>query len=53
LTEGSVEIWAICLECDRRGGRSLAGAWGGLVLWLGGILLVLFLATVALGWLVR
>jgi hypothetical protein len=28
--------WAICLDCDRKKGRSLGGAWGGLGLWLVG-----------------
>lgn len=41
LTEGGVQVWAICLDCDRRQGRSLAGRWGGLVVWLVGILVAL------------
>jgi hypothetical protein len=41
LTEGGVKVWAICLECDRRKGRSLSGAWGGLGLMLVGILVAL------------
>ena len=56
LTEGGAKVWAICLDCDRRDGRSLAGRWRGLLLWLGGILgglaaLVALLALVA--WLAR
>ncbi len=51
LTQGGVRTWAVCLECDRTKGRSLAGAWGGLLLWLGGILAVLAAATALVGWL--
>jgi hypothetical protein len=51
LTEGGVKVWAVCLDCDRRGGRSLRGAWGGLVTWLVLILVGLAAATAALGWL--
>jgi hypothetical protein len=48
LTEGGVRVWAICLECDRQKGRTLSGAWQGLLLWLAGI----FVAIAALTWLV-
>ncbi len=41
LTEGGAKTWAICLECDRKKGRSLSGAWSSLGLWLVGILVVL------------
>ena len=51
LTEGGVKVWAVCLECDRKKGRSLGGAWGGLLAWLGGILAVLAAATALMGWL--
>ncbi len=53
LTEGGAKVWAICLECDRKGGRSLKGAWRGLLLWLGGLLLLLAALTAAMGWLAR
>jgi len=49
LTEGGVKVWAICLECDRRKGRRLQGAWRSLVLWLVAILALLALATWLLG----
>jgi hypothetical protein len=45
LTEGGVRVWAICLACDRRKGRSLSGAWRGLLLWLVMILVALAFAT--------
>ena len=50
LTEGGLQTWAVCLDCDRRGGRSLKSAWGGFGMWLVGILVALALATAALGW---
>jgi hypothetical protein len=53
LTEGGVKVWAVCLDCDRRDrrdGRSLSKAWGGLTAWLVGILVVLALAVAAMGW---
>lgn len=43
LTEGGVELWAICLRCDRRKGRSLRGGWSLVALWLVGVLLALAL----------
>jgi hypothetical protein len=49
LTEGGVRVWAICLGCERRKGRSLSGAWRSLLLWLTAILVVLALATWLLG----
>lgn len=45
LTEGGVEPHAICTRCDRKKGRSLAGAWRGLL--LAGLLLLLALAAFA------
>jgi hypothetical protein len=45
LTEGGAQVWAICLACEKRKGRSLSGAWTGLVLWLAAILVGLALAT--------
>lgn len=43
--------YAICLECDRKKGSSLTGAWGGFVLWLVLILAAIAAATALLGWL--
>jgi hypothetical protein len=45
-------VWAICLECDRRKGRNLSGAWRGLLLWLAAILVGLAVVTWILGRLV-
>jgi hypothetical protein len=49
LTEGGSRVWAICLACEDRGGRSLTHAWRGLLLWVIGILGVLALLVVAAG----
>ena len=51
LTEGGAKVWAICLECDRRGGRSLAAAWGGLLAWIALGLVALAAVTALVGWL--
>ena len=34
LTEGGTRVWAVCLDCDRKKGRSLSGVWRGFGLWL-------------------
>ncbi|HVH43925.1 MAG TPA: hypothetical protein VM925_16340 [Labilithrix sp.] len=51
LTEGGAQTWAICLDCDRRKGRSLGGAWRGLGIWLIGILIALAAIVALLEWL--
>lgn len=51
LTESSAKVWAICLECDRKKGRSLGPAWRGLLLWLLLPIGALAAATALLGWL--
>ena len=50
LTEGGAKTWAICLECDRKGGRSLTRAWMGLGTWLVGILVLLAGAVALMAW---
>ena len=50
LTEGGAKLWAICLDCDRRGGRSLRAPWIGLLLWMLGLLVALALLVGMLGW---
>jgi hypothetical protein len=47
LTEGGSRTYAICLECDRRGGRSLRDGWITVLGWF----LVPILALFALSWL--
>ncbi|MBX3228588.1 MAG: hypothetical protein KIT84_08040 [Labilithrix sp.] len=51
LTEGGAKTWAICLECDRKKGRSLRGAWSGLGVWLLGLLVALATIVALLEWL--
>jgi hypothetical protein len=34
LTKGGASIWAVCLRCDKRGGRSLRAGWGAALTWL-------------------
>jgi hypothetical protein len=34
LTEGTATPWAVCLSCDRRGGRSLSQGWWLVGAWL-------------------
>ena len=46
-----MKVWAVCLDCDRHGARTLRPAWIGLTLFLGGILVAIAAATVALGFL--
>ena len=53
LTEGGVRTWAICLECDRKKGRSLRSAWGGLLAFIGAILLTLTALVALLAYLSR
>lgn len=35
LTEGGATTFAVCLACVKRGGKSLAGPYRDLLLWLG------------------
>ena len=53
LTEGGVKTWAICLDCDRRAGSSLAGSWRGLLVWLGLILAGIAGVIAVLEWLAK
>lgn len=51
LTEGGTRTWAICLDCDRRKGRSLRGGWqsiGGLLV---GVLVLLAAVVGFVEWL--
>ncbi len=45
LTDGGLQVYAICVRCDRRGGRSLSRAWTGTLVWLVGILVALGLVV--------
>jgi hypothetical protein len=48
LTEGGTRVWAVCLDCDRKKGRSLTSAWRGFGLWLFALLLGLAIFVVML-----
>jgi hypothetical protein len=50
LTEGGVRTWAICLDCDRKGARSLGRAWASFALWLVVPILLLAAVTALLAW---
>ena len=41
LTEGGAKVWAICLACDGRGGRSLQRGWLAVIGWIAVPILVL------------
>jgi hypothetical protein len=34
LTEGGARVWAICLACEDRGGRSLQRGWVSVIGWI-------------------
>ena len=53
LTEGGAQVWAICLDCDRKKGRSLTRAWGGFGTWLIGLLVAMAAVIALLEWLDR
>jgi len=48
LTEGGATTFAVCLACVKSGGKSLAGAYRDLLLWLGGGIVVLAAIAVLL-----
>ncbi len=41
LTEGGSKLWAICLRCEKRGGKTLLPGWVVVGAWLLGILAAL------------
>lgn len=45
LTEGGASLFALCLTCVKRGGRTLLPAWAGFVGWL--LLIIGGLAAIA------
>ena len=53
LTEGGAKLWAICLRCEERGGRSLVGGWALVLGWIAVPIVLLFVAVVVLGLLAR
>jgi len=53
ITEHGAQPWAICRNCEKKGGRSLRDAWSGLLRWLGTGLLVLLVLVLVLAWWAR
>ncbi len=53
LTEGGSKLWAICLRCERRGGRSLLSGWTLVLVWIGLPILALAAVVVLLETLFR
>lgn len=51
LTEGGTRVFAICLACEDRGGRSLRGGWGLVLRWIGVPILALALLVLLLTYL--
>lgn len=41
LTEGGARVWAICLSCEDRGGRSLSRGWWTVIGWVAGPIVLL------------
>lgn len=48
LTDHGAKTWAICLGCDRRGGRSLRSGWAMVVVWIAGPIFILAALVVLL-----
>jgi hypothetical protein len=53
LTEGGAKLWAICLRCEKKGGKSLAGGWTIVLVWIAVPLVGLTLVVVLLELLAR
>lgn len=51
LTEGSARVWAICLSCEDRAGRSLRRGWAMVLGWIALPIVALALLVVLLEWL--
>jgi hypothetical protein len=48
LTENSAKTWAICLRCEKRGGRSLLPGWALVLSWIALPIVGLIIAIIAL-----
>jgi hypothetical protein len=46
LTEGGAKVYAICLACEDRGGRSLKRAWLGFIGWIAAPVLLLLIVVI-------
>lgn len=45
LTEGSAKVWAICLRCEKRGGKNLLQGWMLVLVWVGLPIIALAIAV--------
>jgi hypothetical protein len=50
LTEGGARTYAICIGCEKGGGRSLRRGWLTVAGWVAGPLVALAVAVLALAW---
>jgi hypothetical protein len=48
LTEGGAKLWAICVRCEKKGGKSLRSGWSLVLLWIALPLVALAAATILL-----
>ncbi|MRG96226.1 hypothetical protein [Polyangium spumosum] len=53
LTEGGARVWAICLACEDRGGRSLRNRWITFLGWIALPIAGLAVLVALLEWLAR
>lgn len=53
LTEGGVKLWAICLTCEKKGGKSLSGGWGIVLGWIALPIVALLVAVLFLAYFTR
>jgi len=53
LTEGGARVWAICLSCEDRAGRSLRRGWAMVLGWIAVPIVVLALLVMVFEWLRR
>jgi hypothetical protein len=53
LTEGGTRVWAICLACEDRGGRSLRQGWAMVIGWIAVPIMALAGLIALLEWLSR
>ncbi|MDC3959813.1 hypothetical protein [Polyangium jinanense] len=53
LTEGGARVWAICLACEDRGGRSLRRGWITFLGWIAVPIAGLAVLVALLEWLAR
>lgn len=45
LTEGGSRVWAVCLDCHRKKGRSLSAVWRGFGAWMLALLVLMALVV--------